>query len=172
MFEGIRGFGKITKIAKIADLDEMPPAPKSVKKERIAVSPRGSVRWGKAEDPLEKAALQGVPGTLPERIVWAWLIKEDHSFTAQRAEMGGRQVVGGAVVDFLVYSMAAMPVAMRVQGDYWHGPKFPKRQARDDEQYYRLTEQGYLVVDLWEKDIYDAVRNKRLTDYIMGEVGA
>ena len=48
MFEGIRGFGKITKIAKIADLDEMPPAPKSVKKERIAVSPRGSVRWGKA----------------------------------------------------------------------------------------------------------------------------
>lgn len=126
--------------------------------------------WAAKEDPLEKAAKQGVPGTLPERIVWKWLEDNDHQFVTQSEEGGGRLSVGGAVVDFLVYTMAAQPVAIRVQGDYWHGPAFPERQARDDEQAERLRKWGYIVVDLWEHDIYDAVLNNRLTSYIEAEV--
>jgi hypothetical protein len=171
MMQGIRGIGKVRKIAKIPDLAEM-PEPKRAKVERIPVKPRGSVRWGRKEDPLEKAALQGVPGTLPERIVWKWLLDEDYLFETQLAVAGGRMVIGGSVVDFVVYDIAGQPVALRVQGDYWHGPKFPDRQARDDEQFWRLHQMGYKVVDLWESDIYEAVRQERLTPYIEGEVFA
>ena len=167
-------FGKIGSIgdlAKIPKLSDKPPRPRTIKAEPITVRHR-PIRRGSDEDKLEKAALQGVPGTLPERIVWKWLVDEDYRFITQGAEFGGRMVIGGAVVDFVVYDIAGRPVALRVMGDYWHGPKFPDRQARDDEHYHRLTAMGYLVVDLWEKDIYEAVRRDRLTAYIMGEIEA
>lgn len=168
MLGTIRGIGKVRKIPALGDI----PRTRRATLERIPVHPRGPLRFGAKEDKLEKAALQGVPGTLPERIVWKWLIDEDYTFIGQRTEYGGRLVSGGAVIDFLVYDLAGKPVALRVQGDYWHGPKFPQRQARDDEQFYRLTARGYLVVDLWESDIYEAVEKDRLTPYIMGEVFA
>ena len=169
MFGTIRGLGGISKIKAIPKLTDEPKRERAISTERIPIRKR-PVQWGQKEDPLEKAALQGVAGSLPERIVWKWLIDQDYLFEAQRSEFGGRLVLGGAVVDFLVYDIAGRPVALRVMGDYWHGPKFPERQARDDEQFYRLTARGYLVVDLWEKDIYEAVKNDRLTAYIMGEV--
>jgi hypothetical protein len=162
----IRGIGKVRKIAKISEIHR----PRKAKVDPIPAHPRSGVRYGVEEDKLEKAALQGVPGTLPERIIWKWLLDHDYSFIGQYAESGGNLVVGGAVVDFLVYDIAGKPTAMRIMGDYWHGPKFPTRQARDDEQYYRLVSMGYLVVDLWEHDIYDAVKRDRLTPYIMDAV--
>lgn len=162
----ISGIGKIRNIPKIGEI----PRTRKAKVETIPARPRGGVYYGTAEDKLEKAALQGVPGTLPERIIWKWLLDKDYLFVGQYAESGGNMVVGGAVVDFLVYDIAGKPTAMRIMGDYWHGPKFPQRQARDDEQYYRLVSMGYLVVDLWEHDIYQAVEQDRLTAYIMDEV--
>lgn len=162
----IRGLSGIPEIRKLGEVARA----RGISQEPIPIAPRGSVRWGQKEDPLEKAAMQGVPGTLPERIVWKWLVDQDYSFIGQSSEFGGRLTVGGSVVDFLVYDIAGKPTALRVMGDYWHGPKFPDRQARDDEQYYRLTGSGYLVVDLWEHDIYNAVRRGRLTPYIMGEI--
>lgn len=170
MFDRIEGLGKIGEIAGIPSLGDMPKAPKRIKAEPIPLRPR-IVDRGTERDLLEEAALQGVVGTLPERIVWKWLIDRQYRFIMQRSEFGGALVLGGAVVDFVVYDLAGQPVALRVQGDYWHGPKFPDRQARDDEHYHRLTAMGYLVVDLWEHDIYNAVLHKRLTAYILGEVG-
>lgn len=166
MFSKIDGIGKVGKIPALSDM----PRTRRATIERIPARPRGAVRYGAGEDKLEKAALQGVPGTLPERIVWKWLIDQDYSFVGQYAESGGNLVVGGSVVDFVVYDIAGKPTALRVMGDYWHGPKFPTRQARDDEQFYRLVSMGYVVVDLWESDIYQAVEHDRLTAYIMGEV--
>ena len=167
---GIQGLGELAEIEGIPGIWDTPKKPRAIKAERIPVRPRVLDRGAQA-DLLEEAALQGVFGTLPERIVWKWLIDRQYRFIVQRAEFGGALVLGGAVVDFVVYDLAGQPVALRVMGDYWHGPKFPGRQARDDEHYQRLTAMGYLVVDLWEGDIYNAVLAERLTAYIMGEVG-
>lgn len=110
---------------------------------------------GVREDPLEKRAKQGVIGTLPERIIWKWLEDRGYSFTVQQAELGGRNQVGGAVVDFIVWDYAGKPVAIRTMGDYWHGPAFPNRRNRDDAQAGKLRARGYLVCDLFESEIYE-----------------
>jgi G:T-mismatch repair DNA endonuclease (very short patch repair protein) len=164
----IKGLGDFAKIPK---LTEPRSRPRKIQAEPITIRQRPVSRESEA-DVLEKAAKQGVVGTLPERIVWKWLEDHDYRFITQGAEFGGRMVLGGAVVDFVVYDIAGQPTAIRVMGDYWHGPKFPGRQARDDEHFMRLSQMGYLVVDLWEGDIYEAVKRDRLTAYIMGEVNA
>jgi hypothetical protein len=124
---------------------------------------------GEAANVLEKAALQTGWGSLPERIVWKWLQDKKYLFQLQQAEFGGRGQLGGTAIDFVVFGLAAMPVALRVQGTYWHRP-FSDRKAKDDVQAARLRLAGYLVVDLWEQDIYAAVRGDRLTQYIMERV--
>ena len=167
---GIRGLGEIPGIEGIPPIWDTPAVPPTIKAERIVLRPRLLDR-GVERDLLEEAAMQGVVGTLPERIVWKWLVDRDYRFIMQRSEFGGALVLGGAIVDFVVYDLAGQPVALRVQGTYWHGPAFPARQARDDEHYHRLTAMGYLVVDLWEHDIYAAVLHKALTAFILGAVG-
>jgi len=119
---------------------------------------------------LEKAAVQGVEGSLPERIVWRWLQSQGLMFEPQYHAMGGRLTVGGAVIDFLVWGLSGVPVAIRVQGGYWHGPTFHERTIEDQIQADRLRGQGYLVLDLWEQDIYDAVLFDRLDAYIRNEL--
>lgn len=119
---------------------------------------------------LEKAAVQGVEGSLPERIVWRWLQSQGLMFQPQYHAMGGRLTVGGAVIDFLVWGLSGVPVAIRVQGGYWHGPTFHERTIEDQIQADRLRGQGYLVLDLWEQDIYDAVLFDRLDAYIRNEL--
>lgn len=154
-------FKKIRKVRSLPGLGEVGDR-KPVQVD-IPIAPRVPV--GREEDKLEKAAIQSPVGTLPERIVWKWLVDHDYQFEYQLAELGGRDVVGGSVIDFVVYGLGK-PIVIRVQGDYWHGPKFPDRQARDDEQFYRLHARGYAVCDLWESDIYEAVENDRLTPYM------
>ena len=159
----IEKFGKVRKVAKIGEL----PAVRTMGRQGIGVKKQVP---GRVEDPVEKAALQGVPGTLPERIVWKWLEDEDRLYETQLAELGGRFWVGGAVVDFVVYDLGERPVALRVQGDYWHGPGQGERQARDDEQAVRLAGLGYVGGDLWEGELYEAARYDRVGRYIEGEI--
>ena len=160
---GIEKFGKVVKIRKVGEFP-------TVRKMGTGGIPLRKRVPGKVEDPLEKAALQGVPGTLPERIVWKWLDDEGRLYEAQYAELGGRWYAGGAVVDFVLYDLGERPVALRVQGDYWHGMGFPDRQARDDEQAMRLAAVGYVVVDLWEGELYEAARHERVGRYITDEI--
>lgn len=162
--------GTIRGISSLPTLGEVDPPPKLSDAEQIVIRPQTPGGPEGTREQLERAALQGVEGTLPERIVWKWLEDHGHSYEHQRTEFGGRLVAGGAVVDFFVYDLAAKPVVLRVMGDYWHGPSFPGRQARDDEQAMRLTQQGYIVADLWESDIYEAVLQENLSRYILGEV--
>ncbi len=166
--------GKIRNLGRVGKLKALPELGQATRVRGPLVAPIAmKVRlglFGPRGDPLEEFAIRSDIGTLPERIVWKWLEDGGYQYEYQLAAMGGRDVVGGAVLDFIVYDLAGRPVAIRVQGEYWHSSAFPSRQARDDEQYYRLVAMGYAVVDLWEQRIYDAAMNKRLTQYILGEV--
>ena len=105
-------------------------------------------------DPLEERAVQGVTGSLPERIIWKWLVGQRVPFEAQVGFFGGRQIKGGTIVDFFAWGLASRPVCLRILGAYWHGPEMPNKAAQDDYQAVRLRQQGYIVVDLWEPDVY------------------
>lgn len=124
---------------------------------------------GVAVDPLEAAAAQGVQGTLPERIILKWLERRGYLYRVQVAELGGARSLGGMSLDFVVYGLAGLPVVLRVQGTYWHGPLMD-RTALDDEQAGRLRLNGYLVVDLWEHEIYQAVLSHRLTEFVLNRI--
>ena len=45
-------------------------------------------------------------------------------------------------------------------------------QRRDDEQAMRLAAMGYVVVDLWEGELYQAAREERVGRFIWDEIFA
>lgn len=141
----LKGLGKLGRLATLRTLKEARPA----KPEAVA---RPETPWTKG-NPLEEKAQQGVIGSLPERILWRWLELQRIPYEAQVAMFGGRRVKGGLVVDFVAYGLAARPVALRIQGEYWHGQK-PGEAAQDDAQAVRMRQAGLIVVDLWESDVY------------------
>lgn len=159
-------------VPSLRRIDDLPDLSKR-QAGRVQIALRPEVPEASTEtqrETLEKAAKQGVDASLPERIIWKWLETQRLAFAPQYVEMGGRLTVGGAVIDFLVWGLSGVPVAIRVQGGYWHGPTFHERTIEDQIQADRLRGQGYLVLDLWEQDIYDAVRFDRLDAYIRNEL--
>lgn len=82
-----------------------------------------------------------------EKIVYNWLSKRGILFTAQ-APMFGTGELGSATVDFI---LTERRIALRVQGGYWHSTL--ETSARDLLGREKLTEAGYIVVDVQEKDI-------------------
>ena len=60
----------------------------------------------------------------------------------------GREVRGGAVVDFLIRGLRLI---LRVQGEYWHAQY--ETRARDMLQRIALESQGWRVIDLMETHI-------------------
>ncbi len=108
------------------------------------------------EDPLEMRAVseESVRGTLPERIVYKWLVSqlrlvEGIDFDFQSSQSGGRMELGGIVVDFI---FPIMKLGIQVQG-VTH--KQYRRKMKDDEQNSILAEFGYWIEELWEDDIYN-----------------
>lgn len=160
---------KIAGIQRIDDLPDLSKRQQGISAITLRPETPGAQTETQREE-LEKAAKQGVDASLPERIIWKWLETQRLAFAPQYVEMGGRLTVGGAVVDFLVWGLSGQPVAIRVQGGYWHGPTFHERTIEDRIQADRLRGQGYLVLDLWEQDIYDAVLFDRLDAYIRNEL--
>jgi G:T-mismatch repair DNA endonuclease (very short patch repair protein) len=136
---------------------------------KIAI-PEGIGQEVTQREKLEKLAVQGVLGSLPERLVWAWLLRSGLMFSAQQSEFGGRRMQGGMVLDFIVYGIAAYPVAIRIQGDYWHSPQAPGAPHRDDDSAARLRAGGYLVLDLWEGDVYAAALGEGIGLLVMREL--
>ena len=108
-----------------------------------------------------------VDGTLPERMAAYALVKLGIAFTTQNWEGGGRLYLGGAVVDIKAF-IGATIVIIRVQGDYWHSLK--DRIYKDAVQYDRLVAQGYIVLDLWEHDLYQAWADGRLVKFVEDSV--
>jgi very-short-patch-repair endonuclease len=93
-------------------------------------------------------------GTIPEFIAWSWLVdkkklKENIDFLFQSSQFGGRRVLGGQVVDFL---LIRQNVVWRIQGEFFH-LRDPNKRAQDVTQKIKLIGQGYRVVDLWGVDL-------------------
>ena len=163
MLDTIKSLGSIKAMPKLGKGGWTKPPP--IK--QIVVNPKEP---GKQVDPLEAKALQGVPGSLPERIIWKWLEDSGHLYEVQRAMFGGRRIAGGMILDFYVYSIGGRRIALRVQGEYWHGPTGPGKKSKDDIQAFRLRARGFLVVDLWEHDIYQAALSGHMRRYVMGAI--
>jgi hypothetical protein len=110
------------------------------------------------EDPLERRAISKdlIRGTLPERIVYLWLIQHyftpDVDFDFQSSLEGGRLELGGIVVD---YMFKFLKIALQVQGPT-HNQYL--RIRKDNEQRMVLEQDGYEVVNLDMEVIYDEPR--------------
>tara|TARA_R110002012_G_scaffold18062_1_gene66868 strand:- start:8 stop:517 length:510 start_codon:yes stop_codon:yes gene_type:complete len=109
-------------------------------------------------DRLENRAAQGFYGTLPERIVYKKLsemLLGTHNFTFQRLGGGGRNYIGGFVLDFVVIDRVPN-VVIEILGDYWH--QAYEKQA-DLERQMAVVKEGYLYNEIWESEIYISDEN-------------
>jgi len=116
----------------------------------FTVHRRGVRRPWIGADPLEARAVSefAVKGYLHERVVYRWLTSNGFvpgaDFDFQSSQDGGRQDIGGIVVDFL---FPTMKIALGVDG--------PTHQAllqarKDEEQKQLLAEMGYwsIAIDI------------------------
>lgn len=94
-------------------------------------------------------------GTLPEYVAFRWLehkgLVSYEDFQFQSSSMGGRQMLGGAVVDF---DFPAYRLAWRIQGEKWHVGD-PAKEASDELQKLALTMHGYTVIDVFAQDVLE-----------------
>jgi very-short-patch-repair endonuclease len=99
--------------------------------------------------------------TQPEWCVYWWLQKRHRQFTFQSSLLGGRQVLGGLVTDFIVHDATAPPgLVINVQGFAWHRHTTVQRQA-DVTTKVRLEALGFAVVYVLEDEVINAL------DYVM-----
>lgn len=106
---------------------------------------------------LEQRAWQGIRGTLPERIIYKYLVERmkfvaEVDFEFQSSLQGGRLDTGGIVADFLFPRLRVVinPLGP-THGEYW-------RFRKDEEQISALEELGYQVYMIEEADVYDEVK--------------
>lgn len=86
-------------------------------------------------------------------------------FDFQSSMLGGRIDLGGAVVDFLFLDR---PIALRVQGEFWHQPFSAMGQGvNDEDQKLQLELRGYTVLDLWESTI---LNRDQLEDFLVRHI--
>lgn len=121
------------------------------------------------EDPKEARAVSKakVVGTLPERIVYKYLVSilrfsPTADFSFQSSLSGGRVELGGIVADFL---FPVMKIILRVQGPTHTG--FLRRR-KDEEQASILVDMGFRVFDLDLKIIDSEYELDRVMGRIFG----
>lgn len=85
------------------------------------------------------------------RVYW-WLTKHNVAFEYQASVMGGRKQLGGLVPDFLITDRMP-PLAINVQGQYWHFGNSGLAAANLMTKI-QLLNRGYDVVYVREEDIY------------------
>ncbi len=92
------------------------------------------------------------------------LKKRSITFSTQVNYEGGKGILGGMAVDFILFDYG---LVLRVMGP-WH--TFPNARSRDELQRVYLSGRGFNVVDLWEQDIenLDAVLARTLGVPIRG----
>lgn len=88
-----------------------------------------------------------------EEIVAQWLNRKGIEYQFQTSLMGGFYELGGAVVDFLFPDRR---LAWRVMGEYYH--QGVQKRGSDLLQKELLSQQGWVVVDIWGNDILDINR--------------
>ena len=133
-----------------------------VRAPKLPSLPKFSVRVGRMEGLPRQAETDpsGVPpmpadfpGTEPEWRVFWWLTKHRIEFDYQNPLAGGRTMVGGHLTDFVVYGRTP-PLAIEVQGEYWH---FGASGLRATDLLKKITylNAGYEVVFVRERDIME-----------------
>ena len=117
---------------------------------------RGLKRTRVGLDYLESRAIsrERVRGTLPERIIYLYLVsrlhmKEGFDFTFQTSLQGGRLELGGIVADFL------FPIMKMIINP--HGPTHREflQRRKDEEQRAILEDMGYRVYDMTDLEVYN-----------------
>ena len=93
-------------------------------------------------------------GSLPEFVVWDWLVgtkkqRPGVDFIYQSPIMGGRTSFGGFVADFY---FPLQQMVWNVQGLRWHWSN-PDDRARDMIAKQLLAGRGIVLLFLWEDDI-------------------
>ena len=106
---------------------------------------------------LESRAAQGFYGTLPERIMHSIVHKKltqmlqgSSRFIFQREELGGRNYIGGFILDFTIIDRSPF-IAIEILGDYWHQAY---EKASDLERQMAVLREGYIYHEIWESEIY------------------
>lgn len=89
-----------------------------------------------------------VRGTLPERILYKELQKRKIPFEFQSSVDGGKQRLGGSIIDFVLTDRRMM---IEVKGTYWHTQVHTA--AEDKARTVRLL-QTYQLVELWDWEVY------------------
>ena len=120
---------------------------------------------------LEGRASQGFYGTLPERIMYkklSQMMQGSHNFIFQRTEGGGRNYIGGFVLDFLITDRLPYLV-IEILGDYWHQAY---EKAADLEREMAVRREGYLYYEIWESEIYisDEYLENKLNGILEGRI--
>lgn len=125
-------------------------------REGYVVHKRGIQRDFVGQDYREVRAISAdrIRGTLPERIVYLWLVTKMHmkdgiDFDFQSSLSGGRIEMGGIVADF---RFEILKFILNVQG-----PTHTEflRMRKDEEQRAILEDMGYKVYELTDIEIYN-----------------
>ena len=98
-----------------------------------------------------------------EKKVYNWLTKNKVPFVTQQQMFGYREI-GSATVDFI---LPLQNIALRCMGGYWHSGL--EANARDELGKERLMNEGYIVVDLQEKDLSDTNIDRTMRMALRGE---
>jgi hypothetical protein len=105
-------------------------------------------------DYQESRAVQGIKGTLPERIMYKALVQRGYKpgvdFDFQSSQSGGRMQMGGIVADFL---FPFKKIVIQVQGPTHAGFL---RAAKDQEQRELLDSMGYTTLEVDQDVILSA----------------
>lgn len=124
---------------------------------------------------LERRAVPRVQvyGTLSERIVYRAFQQHGFDFDFQTSLLGGRQILGGRVADFILW-LPYGPVIVRVQSYAFHSGVDARRKDEEDKRILETlidpcTQKNYVVYDLWEDVIFDPERLEEWIDrYLLG----
>lgn len=137
----------------------------------MTVHRRGIKRPKVGVSALEQRAMQGIPGFLTERILYATLVSHFHmvpgvDFLYQSSMQGGRLEMGGLVADFL---FPILRVVINPLGPQHY--QF-RNMAKDEEQIAILKNMGYDAYLIDEEVIYDEYKLEEFLRRIFGWNGS
>jgi len=127
-------------------------------------------------DPEERRAVPKsvFPGSILERIVYRRCLvlygpPGPSSWDIQQAEIVRAGAFGGVKIDFVFWTFP--PLALEVQGSYWHGAN---AAYGDAARAFQLIGSGFRYAEIWEEDILsprtDQDVDRRLQELVSGKL--
>jgi hypothetical protein len=106
---------------------------------------------------LRQFQVRGTTSITEGMVYWALeklLGPEGDSWVYQESRMGGRHLLGGAVIDFIVY-VGNLSIGIRVQTYRFHMNADPRQKAHDQSQLWALSDPRTIIIDIFEQDFID-----------------